>query len=892
MKSFLPTCFFAALLAVCVCCVSCDSGGAALLPAGANPAADNSSSGAGGGSEPGRLSPFDGALSARVRNESSARVDVTMRFIRDNAVIHLAFVRVPASTITTVASPGMAELVELTGVDESGRALESASYKYGVDFDENKPAEYVVVNRNSPGVPVAQPTGALRLSLIEPALDTAVTLGSAVRVQWDDGGAGPSALVRLFLRPEGVATASASRVLSPAIGASLDGINDEFALVVQDVVPGRYELVAELSDGDQSVLAVAPGRVVVADSAANKAPKVTITEPSGSIERYAGEVLNVSWTDADADDNATIVFSLEQPQTATATGGSFRIGPPIAENPDGRSADSLAIPLTGVLPGLYDLVATIDDGALKGIDRVEGAVRILPALSNDPPHLVLLSPARDTAVLAGGTVQVRWTDGDDNDNARISFLIDANWNRVDLGGGERLLLSGLNEDDDGADGLATLSIPPGLSAGKYRLIGVITDGMTQVITRAPGFLLIEGDPTVNVADGGNTDNPADTGNGSDNSGEDNGSGGSDNGSGSGDDGSAGDGSTGDTGDNVADGGNSDTGNTGDTGTGDSGNNNGGDQGTGNSDGNDNTGGTDNGDQTGDTGNDTGGDGNGNGNDPLSPGVVVIDAPGRIPNERPATPASGIVIEIGLIPQTPVIPAGLALTNEPYGGDVHVELDPPASWRGAAENSLMQLNIPIGVIPNGAWPRRFDLIVRYEVDGSEQFFVWPRPIQIPQLVEVNFAELSDSICSHQPVTQLGPRRFTGLAVGWYGGGVAETTGQAHVQFWLSNDGFIPHDGREDPGHRLVYSGLGSPNEYQVSQIDLFTVVMGGLADFDNRALNRGSGGDTTSPHRHVLTPGAYSLITVVDYGPFGRVVSRPDVQAVQVCPAAIDMALSD
>ena len=48
--------------------------------------------------------PGNDAARARVRNESGARVDVTLRFLRDDAVVHLAFVRVPAQTETMPAS--------------------------------------------------------------------------------------------------------------------------------------------------------------------------------------------------------------------------------------------------------------------------------------------------------------------------------------------------------------------------------------------------------------------------------------------------------------------------------------------------------------------------------------------------------------------------------------------------------------------------------------------------------------------------------------------------------------------------------------------------------------------------------------------------------------------
>lgn len=886
MKSHLSIRFFAALLAVSLWCVSCDSGGAALLNGGSNPGGSNSGDVNNDGGDVGRDGPFDGSLSARVRNESSARVDVTMRFIREDEVVHLAFVRVPSATITTVASPEMVDVVELSGLDEGGRALDAAVFKYGVDFDERTPAEYIVVDRNAPQVPGDDPQGLLRLSLLEPQTDTTVTLGSALPVRWSDAGGGPSALVRLFLQPEGVTTSASLRSMSPAIGAALDGINDEFALLVQGVAPGSYALVAELADEDRTVQAVAPGRVTVRDHAGNVAPQVSILEPRSTVELYADERLTIRWSDVDPDDNATIAFTLEQPQTASTTTGQFRIGPPVAEDPDGAVSDQLSVSLGGVLPGLYDLVATIDDGELRGVERVERAVRVLPALSNDPPSLIVLTPAQDKHVMAGDSIEVRWSDGDANDDARISFLIDANWSRVGLSGGERLLVSGLSEDEDGGAGSAVLTIPADVGAGKYRLIGVITDGMTQVVTRAPGFLLIEGDPTVVVGDGGSdSDDPGD---GDDGSGDD---GGDDSGD---DPGGSDDGDTDD--DNVADGGGSGS------------------------------------------GSDTGGDGDGGG-DGSDPGVVVIDTPVEVPGqrvsdpvedaserpsevvnngggeeedpddpetevvvigrpvtvdqERGAEPANNPIFDIGLVAQSPVVPAGITLTNEPYGGNVRVPLDPPSDWNPTDIGALMQLRVPLEAIPNHAWPRRFDLIAVYEVNGATQTYVWPRPVEIPQLVEVSYAGLTNSMC-----TSVGPQRwatalpFRGLTIGWYGGGVSESSGRAQVEFWLSGDGLVPTDGRDNATHRLLYAGLGMPNQYTESQVDLSTVVLGGVASMSQRELNRVFEAQREQNNRTTLAPGEYTLLTVVDYGEFGRVVSRPDVDLITICPAVIETVLND
>jgi len=280
-------------------------------------------------------------------------------------------------------------------------------------------------------------------------------------------------------------------------------------------------------------------------------------------------------------------------------------------------------------------------------------------------------------------------------------------------------------------------------------------------------------------------------------------------------------------------------------------------------------------------------------DPTDSDVVVIDRPVVVPDQRGAEPVRSPIFDIGLVAESPVIPAGLTLTNVPYGGQVRVELNPPASWRPTGEDTLLQLRVPLSEIPNDAWPRSFDLIVVYMIDGVAQSFVWPRPILIPQLVEVGYVGLSGSACrTDDRHLWVGPQRPQGLAIGWYGGGISETSGRAHVEFWLSGDGLVPADGNEDSTHRLVYTGLGSPNLYSESLVDLTTVVLGGLSALNHRDLDRAYAVQREASHRSTLAPGDYSLLAVVDYGEFGRIVTRPDLDPVNVCPAIVDAVLND
>lgn len=432
-------------------------------------------------------------LRARIRNESAARADVTVRFIEQDEIVHLAFIRALPATITTVTSPEMSAEIEISGIDDSGRVLTNLNYQLGVDYDKYRPAEYIIGAATGDGGPVDPlpddepgrplPVG---ITLTAPAADQEVVLGSTLRVAWEDKGGAEGAVVRLFL---GTSVASTTRAaLGPAVGASLDGLNDELEVVVQGVEPGEYLLFGEISDGFTSDASVAPGRVKVVPSPANIAPTIILRRPSQTVEVDLGGLLMVEWSDDDPDDNATITFALES--SAGASLGRFPIGPPVAEDPDGPSADQASLPIAQVLPGIYDLVASIDDGELTGTARMAQAVRVRPAAGNDTPALQLLDPATDSSVPLDGSFVVRWVDTDANDNARISLLLDPDPSVLSLDGDEVLLIDSLSEDPDGAGDSVTLGIPAGTLAGLYRVLGVITDGQAEVVAAAPGLLTL------------------------------------------------------------------------------------------------------------------------------------------------------------------------------------------------------------------------------------------------------------------------------------------------------------------------------------------------------------------------------------------------------------------
>ena len=458
------------------------------------------------------------AVSARVRNESEARVDVTLRFIRGDTVVHLAFVRVPSSTVTTVTSPEPVDQIEMSGVDDGGRALPHATFFFGVDFDEASPAEYVVVNDRGdeptlvdPDVGAGRPAGVL---LHEPAEDTTLPLGSTLRVRWSDTSVTAGAVVGIYLQPVGDDADADPVPVSPAVGAALDGLNDELVVILQDLSPGLYEVQAQLADGDQVHRATAPGLVELVEHPTNKAPSISLKALAPSQGGFrSGDSVLIRWEDVDEDQNATITFALESSMAGGLDAETFSIGPPIAEDPDGPSADSVRVTIRDVLPGLYDLVGTIYDGQLTGFDRLERAIRVLPDLDNDAPQLVLVEPSDDVELSVGELLVIEWIDSDANDNARIKLLLDPDVGEVGLDGNEYLLASEINEDADGAGDRQVVTIADGVLPGTYEVVGVIRDGSTEVVTHGGARVRVRALATDGGDDAGNGNDEDDTGTG-------------------------------------------------------------------------------------------------------------------------------------------------------------------------------------------------------------------------------------------------------------------------------------------------------------------------------------------------------------------------------------------
>ena len=456
------------------------------LPNGNNPPGDAADGGNGSTNGP---FTFE-TLTAQIRNESDFRADVTVRFLADNVVVHLAFTRVMPHNITSVRSSKQADQIEFSGLSEQGSTLTTMTLVLGRDFDTENPAVYVIANVPADDPEDSPPADPVEITMLEPATDIQVTLGTSIFVRWDDAGGSADAVVRLFLQPEADTHDDGRIPLGPVVAAASDGLNDQFSIVVEGIEPGRYVVIGEISDDSTVASSTAGGILTLVVDEDNQAPTLTILSPTTLVELKSDETLFISWDDEDPDDNAAIVFRLEAVGPDSVGIGPFLLTPPIAEDPDGLADDSVAASLAGVLPGLYDLVGEIDDGRLTGTDRVTAVVRVLEAPTNDPPHLELLEPSTHIDITPGGTFLVRWVDEDANDDAQISLYLDPDLQSGSLDGNEILLASAISEDGDGGADEIILGIPSGIPKATYRVTGAITDGVTEIITWAPGRITL------------------------------------------------------------------------------------------------------------------------------------------------------------------------------------------------------------------------------------------------------------------------------------------------------------------------------------------------------------------------------------------------------------------
>lgn len=460
----------------------------------------------GEGDSAGRDVPLPPEFRLALRNTLDVTIDVTVRQLVSGETRDYSYVSVAPATVSFVAIPGDVDgvLLHVETVDGSGSAR--VEYHAGLDFDGVTPFE-ITIDRlfldpapdpapppdepddddgdGSPS-PYAPPV----IELLEPANDLSVALGSTLALRWTDTSEAPNAVITLWLEPASGDTPGDDRVqIAPTVAESGDGINDQIHALIQGVEPGSYRVVAEIFDGYQAHASEAPGRLSVYRDALNDAPVITLLGPAMPITVRNGDRIPIQWVDSDADDNASISFSLVS-DVAAQQRWTYALGPAVAEDPDGVW-DSAEWLISGVLPGVYDLEATITDSQLSGSSRLSRVVIVAPEPENAPPSIRVLEPSEGAVTVRNAVLAVAWDDEDANDNAIISLMLDPDLDAALPDGNEFVMFSALAEDPDG-DGRddIRLGLPPELPLGVYRVLAVITDGRIADTGVSPGLVTV------------------------------------------------------------------------------------------------------------------------------------------------------------------------------------------------------------------------------------------------------------------------------------------------------------------------------------------------------------------------------------------------------------------
>ncbi|MCP4593603.1 MAG: hypothetical protein GY842_22940 [bacterium] len=94
--------------------------------------------------------PAAGIIEAQVRNLTDHSAEVTIRFLLNNIVVHLARLRIEPRSTTSLVGPELAQLVEFTGVDHLGAPLSPQNFVFGTDLEDNEPAVYIISDGGEP----------------------------------------------------------------------------------------------------------------------------------------------------------------------------------------------------------------------------------------------------------------------------------------------------------------------------------------------------------------------------------------------------------------------------------------------------------------------------------------------------------------------------------------------------------------------------------------------------------------------------------------------------------------------------------------------------------------------------------------------------------------------
>ncbi|HON65277.1 MAG TPA: integrin alpha [Phycisphaerae bacterium] len=157
----------------------------------------------------------------------------------------------------------------------------------------------------------------------------------------------------------------------------------------------------------------------------NQGPSFRFTAPVGTVQAEIGDVVFISWTDSDPDDDAQISILLD-PDAQPTNGNEVPVATGISED-DPTNSLSLDTGAYGLQPGSYRIIARINDGVNPEVmAAATGQLNLFKpgtVPGNVSPTIVVAEPARSISASEGTSVTITYC-GNDRDGGEGGIVAD------------------------------------------------------------------------------------------------------------------------------------------------------------------------------------------------------------------------------------------------------------------------------------------------------------------------------------------------------------------------------------------------------------------------------------------------------------------------------------
>jgi hypothetical protein len=225
------------------------------------------------------------------------------------------------------------------------------------------------------GLPPVTTNEAPTVTVTGPGNDVESAQGAptVVTVNYTDADPDSAATTDLIADRDGDLATTGDQVVIATGRPDQNGTPQSVPWVLSGVTPGTYKIFARTSDGTTTVVGSASGLVLV-----NAAPTLTITNLSADVTVSRGAVVQIRYTDNDADDTAMTWLFADRDGNRDTTGDSYLIA---AARPENIGVPQTVLwDTTGVEFGYYNIMGQTWDGTNAPVLRTAtGRVDIVNA---------------------------------------------------------------------------------------------------------------------------------------------------------------------------------------------------------------------------------------------------------------------------------------------------------------------------------------------------------------------------------------------------------------------------------------------------------------------------------------------------------------------------------